>query len=68
MIEQACRPVDYDGVVDTLIKQNPDKFNQAFENPSLLNWFLGQCMMITRGTGNPNYFLKKIKERINLKN
>lgn len=38
-----------DGVLDKIIAENPDQFEQAKANPKLIQWFVGQTMKATGG-------------------
>jgi len=40
-------------VVDEIIAANPDKVEQAKNNPKLVGWFVGQAMKASGGKANP---------------
>jgi aspartyl-tRNA(Asn)/glutamyl-tRNA(Gln) amidotransferase subunit B len=53
------------GYVNTIIDQNPEKVAQYKEGKvQLIGFFVGQCMKISGGNGNPKVFNELITEKL----
>ncbi len=44
---------EIDALVESVIRQNTEKFQQAKDKPALLGWFVGQVMRASGGKANP---------------
>jgi Asp-tRNA(Asn)/Glu-tRNA(Gln) amidotransferase B subunit len=67
-MEHLCRPIyseDMAMILERLIRENPEKFQQAKEQPTKAGWFVGHMMKMTNGKGNPlfghSYMAEKLK-------
>jgi aspartyl-tRNA(Asn)/glutamyl-tRNA(Gln) amidotransferase subunit B len=57
-------PEQIDKHIDRLIRENPDKVEQAKIEPRLIGWFVGHVMKSTGGMANPSLLYLTISERI----
>jgi aspartyl-tRNA(Asn)/glutamyl-tRNA(Gln) amidotransferase subunit B len=53
-------------IVDDIVKQNPDKAEQAKIKPAMLGWFVGQVMKSSGGKANPQAVNALLKEKLGL--
>jgi aspartyl-tRNA(Asn)/glutamyl-tRNA(Gln) amidotransferase subunit B len=51
-------------VVDDIIGKNPDKVEQARNNPKLIGWFVGQVMKASGGKANPQAVNDLLKRKL----
>jgi len=54
------------GLVDDILRQNPEKAQQAKEKPALLGWFVGQVMKASSGKANPQAVNSMLKSKLGL--
>ncbi len=68
MLEQELFEVNKDSeiekIVDTIISENIDKFNDAKTKPNLIGWFVGQVLKSSKGL-NPKRVKEIFEDRIN---
>ena len=53
-------------VVDDIVAANPDKVEQAKNNPKLVGWFVGQAMKVSGGKANPQAVNDLLKRKLGL--
>jgi aspartyl-tRNA(Asn)/glutamyl-tRNA(Gln) amidotransferase subunit B len=53
-------------VVDDIVGKNPDKVEQARNNPKLIGWFVGQVMKASGGKANPQAVNDLLKRKLSV--
>ena len=53
-----------EGIIDTVITENPNQVAKVKENPKLIGWFVGQVMQKTAGKANPAMVNKLLAQKL----
>ncbi len=57
-------PYLIEGVIDALVRDNPEKARAAQKNEKAVGWFVGQVMACTNKRANPEIMGKILKEKL----
>jgi len=55
---------EIEAIVDEIVAKNPDKVQQAKDNPKLLGWFVGQAMKASGGKANPQAVNELLRKKL----
>lgn len=66
MIREAASSEDLAGVVDSVIREEPDAAERARTNPPAVNYLVGMVMKKTRGSADPQETLRLIRKSLGL--
>lgn len=56
-------PLTAQEAVNRIIRENPDKTEQARKNPALADWFVGQAMKMLDGRGDVEDVKMRLERR-----
>jgi aspartyl-tRNA(Asn)/glutamyl-tRNA(Gln) amidotransferase subunit B len=65
-MKQVSDTAAIEGLVDDILRQNPEKAQQAKEKPALLGWFVGQVMKASSGKANPQSVNALLKSKLGI--
>ena len=63
-LQQVTDVSEIEALVDGIIGQNPDKLEDAKNNPKAIGWFVGQVMKASGGKANPQAVNDLLKKKI----
>lgn len=66
MVREAASSEDLAGVVDSVIREEPDAAERARTNPPAVNYLVGMVMRKTRGSADPQETLRLIRQSLGL--